>query len=409
LDLTHTPDGVRDLYGRECASRLIVESFIHSKMKSYGYADIRTPGFEYFDVFSKEVGTTPSRELFKFFDKEGDTLVLRPDFTPPLMRCAAKYYPLGSQIPIRLCYSGSTFQNGANMRGNRCELTQMGAECFNDKTIESDAEILALIIEGLLSAGLSRFCVSVGEVNFFKGLCEAIGLNKDGEYELRELCSSKNIIAAKRFLAEKNVDEADSNALIKAMDPFWGDKSYDGLNELSSQSAIAKNAKSLAAIERLKKIYSLLEKIGFEKYVSFDLSMLTYYRYYSGIIFKAFTNGTGEPVAKGGRYDGLAAHFGSSGHAIGCVFCIDSIMQALNYQNAAPTMEAFNCAVVYHPSMYSQAMKLVRQIRGQGHGAYPQAAEQEPEDFSVYKSDPLLKKVIYINRDGVLKPVDLEN
>ena len=88
--LVHTPEGVRDIYGREYTGKLNAQKLIHEKFSLYGYEDIQTPTFEFFDVFSKEIGTTPSRELYKFFDKEGNTLVLRPDFTPSMARCAAE-------------------------------------------------------------------------------------------------------------------------------------------------------------------------------------------------------------------------------------------------------------------------------------------------------------------------------
>ena len=78
--LVHTPEGVRDIYGDEKEKKTVVERLLQEKIRAYGYRDIQTPTFEYFDVFSKEVGTTPSKELYKFFDKEGNTLVLRPDF-----------------------------------------------------------------------------------------------------------------------------------------------------------------------------------------------------------------------------------------------------------------------------------------------------------------------------------------
>ena len=75
--LVHTPEGVRDIYGEEYLRKLMVEEKLHHSLRSYGYQDIQTPTFEFFDVFSREIGTTPSRELYKFFDKEGNTLVLR--------------------------------------------------------------------------------------------------------------------------------------------------------------------------------------------------------------------------------------------------------------------------------------------------------------------------------------------
>ena len=76
--LIHTPDGVRDVYGTELRAKKNTEKKIIERFRMYGYKEIETPAFEYFDIFSNEIGTTPSRELYKFFDKEGDTLVLSP-------------------------------------------------------------------------------------------------------------------------------------------------------------------------------------------------------------------------------------------------------------------------------------------------------------------------------------------
>ena len=91
-ELLHTPGGVRDTYGVECENKLNVAGKVHDVMKSYGFDDIQTPAFEYFDIFSKERGTASSKEMFKFFDRGNNTLVLRPDMTPPIARCVAKYY-----------------------------------------------------------------------------------------------------------------------------------------------------------------------------------------------------------------------------------------------------------------------------------------------------------------------------
>ena len=82
--LLHTPEGVRDIYNVECGKKLALENRLKKTLHLFGYHDIQTPTFEYFDVFRKEIWTIPSRELYKFFDKEGNTLVLRPDFTPSI-------------------------------------------------------------------------------------------------------------------------------------------------------------------------------------------------------------------------------------------------------------------------------------------------------------------------------------
>ena len=130
--ILHTPEGVRDIYGKEYARKLAVENRLAEVIKSYGYEDIQTPTFEFFDVFSQKIGTTPSNELYKFFDKEGNTLVLRPDFTPSIARCVAKYF-MEEQVPIRFSYNGNTFTNTSNLQGKLKEVTQMGGR-RNDKS-----------------------------------------------------------------------------------------------------------------------------------------------------------------------------------------------------------------------------------------------------------------------------------
>ena len=107
--LLHTPEGVRDIYGVEYAGKLHLEQKLHEAIRLFGYQDIQTPTFEFFDVFGKEIGTTPSSMLYKFFDKDGNTLVLRPDFTPSCARCTAKYF-MNETDPIRITYSGNDRQ-----------------------------------------------------------------------------------------------------------------------------------------------------------------------------------------------------------------------------------------------------------------------------------------------------------
>ena len=323
--LLHTPEGVRDIYGKEYEQKLMIESKLHEKIKSYGYEDIQTPTFEFFDVFSKEIGTTPSKELYKFFDKEGNTLVLRPDFTPSIARCVAKYF-MDEKVPIRFSYIGNTFTNTSILQGKLKEVTQMGAELINAPGVEADAEMISLVIEALKNTGLNRFQVSIGEVDYFKGLCEEAGLDEDTELELRTCISGKNYFAAQELLSERQVKEPYHSILLKLADMF------ETRESLSEARAVVKNKRSLAAITRLEMLYEVLKLYGVEEYVSFDLGMLSKYNYYTGVIFKAYTYGVGDAVVKGGRYDNLLHQFGKEASAIGFVIVVDDIMEALSRQ-----------------------------------------------------------------------------
>ena len=373
--LLHTPEGVRDIYGKEFHRKLEVESRLHERIRLYGYQEIQTPTFEFFDVFSKEIGTTPSRELYKFFDKEGNTLVLRPDFTPSIARCAAKYFS-EKKVPIRLSYVGNTFTNTSNLQGKLKESTQMGAELIGDPSVEADAEIISLVIKALLDTGLQRFQVSIGEVEYFKGLCEEAGLDEETEMDLRACISGKNYFAAQELLQERKVVEPYHSRLLKVADMF-GD-----MWSLTDARAMVSNERSLAAIERLEKLYKVLQVYGVADYISFDLGMLSKYKYYTGVIFKAYTYGVGDAIVKGGRYDRLLHQFGKEAPAIGFCMVIDSILEALSRQKVAlPEPEPVR-VITYLPDNFEEKLAEVQALRIEGHAAVLIAKDmQDGEDY----------------------------
>ncbi|MBQ3905546.1 MAG: ATP phosphoribosyltransferase regulatory subunit [Lachnospiraceae bacterium] len=359
--LLHTPEGVRDIYGKEYAKKLAVEERLHSLIAGYGYEDIQTPSFEYFDVFSKEIGTIPSKELYKFFDKEGNTLALRPDFTPSMARCAAKYF-MEEKRPIRFTYKGNAFINTSNLQGKLKEVTQMGAELINDASVEADGEMIALVVEALKAAGLKEFQVSIGQVEYFKGLCQEAGLDEETEMDLRACISGKNFFAAQELLMERNVADPYRGILLKVADLF------NSMTSLSDAKKLVKNERSLAAIERLEKLDEVLRLYGVESYVSYDLGMLSKYNYYTGVIFKAYTYGVGNAIINGGRYNTLLSRFGKDAPAVGFAIVIDSVMEALARQHTefeAPVIEK-----LYYdaskPGDFEKALSEATKLRGEG-------------------------------------------
>lgn len=357
--LLHTPEGVRDIYGKEYLKKLAVEEKLRGKLLSFGYEDIQTPTFEYFDVFSHEIGTTASRDLYKFFDKEGDTLVLRPDFTPSIARCAAKYF-MEENVPLRFCYIGNTFTNTSHLQGKLKEVTQLGAELIGDPSVEADAELVNLVIEALLNVGLTDFQVSIGQVEYFKGLCEEAGLSKETELRLRECISAKNDYAAADILQAAGVSEAYSRLFLKTME------TYGSIEDLREAKKLASNVRSVQALAHLEKLYETLCLYGTEGYVSFDLGMLSKYQYYTGIIFKAYTYGIGEPIVKGGRYDSLLLHFGKDAPAVGFAAVVDDILEALSRQGKEISVTESKKELFYTDETYGQILQEAQELRKTG-------------------------------------------
>lgn len=327
--LLHTPEGVRDIYGKECQAKLYVESQLLAKMKLYGFESIETPTFEYFDIFSEERGSVSAKDMYKFFDREGNTLVLRPDITPSIARCIAKYYRDCTE-PVRLSYHGKTFINSSEYQGKPKEVTQIGGELVNDSTAEADAEMIALTIDCLLAAGLTEFQVEIGEVGFFKAVMSEAGLAEDDIDEIRLLINDKNTFGLEDLLRRYELDEKLAK-LISDLPTLFGPP-----EKLADFKARTENKDAIASIARLEKIYSLMKLYGYERYISFDLGMLSKYRYYTGIIFNAYSYGTGDAIISGGRYDNLLGQFDKPAPAIGMAVVVDRLMDALSRQGIAP-------------------------------------------------------------------------
>ncbi len=407
--ILHTPEGVRDIYNDECERKRTLERSLVQVLHSCGYRDIETPTFEFFDVFGGEVGTIPSRDLYKFFDREGNTLVLRPDFTPSIARAAARYF-LDEDYPIRLCYLDNIFVNNSSYQGRLKEQSEVGAELIGDGTPEADAEIIALVISTLLRAGLKEFQVSVGHAQFFAGLAKAAGLDEATTEELKQLVKNRNNFGVEKLLKEKQLPSFWSKVFGRIPSLFGGEEilakakellmlvpaageesaagtaeqigscSYEreGLEHTGSGNAgmhtlISKDIDlcdplraSRQALDRLLEVYEILKIYGLEKYVSFDLGMNSTYMYYTGIIFRGYTYGVGDAIVKGGRYDDLLKHFGKEAPAIGFVAVINQLMNALARQKIEIQTEETRCLILYRKEDRSEAIRRALELRQEG-------------------------------------------
>lgn len=357
--LLHTPEGVRDIYGKENAQKLALEALLQETIHGYGYEDIQTPTFEFFDVFSKEVGTIPSKDLYKFFDKDGNTLALRPDFTPSIARCAAKYF-MEEQVPIRLCYLGNAYVNTSHLQGKLTETTEIGVECINDDSVYADAEMIALVVEALQNTGLEQFHVSIGQIEFFKGLCAEAGLDEETELELRDFISAKNYFGAEDLLNNKGIEGELKAHLLEVSELFGGREA------LAKARSFANNERSVKALERLEELYEVLKMYGCEKYVSFDLGMVSKYNYYTGIIFKGYTYGVGDAIVKGGRYNNLLKQFGKEAPAIGFMVVVDDLLEALQRQKIQINTKEPKTQLYYTQANYKDVLEEAKKLRKEG-------------------------------------------
>ena len=165
--------------------------------------------------------------------------------------------------------------------------------------MDADGEVIALAVELLKETGLTEFQISIGQVDFFKSLIQEAGLSEETTDNLKELISNKNYFGVEELLSSQKLSKRQVD--VFSMLP----RLFGSLDVLKKARELTDNPGAIKAIERLEEIYRVVEQYGYEKYISFDLGMLSQYTYYTGIIFQGYTYGTGEPLVKGGRYNHL--------------------------------------------------------------------------------------------------------
>ena len=398
----HTPEGVRDIYNRECETKLALQKNLSTVLHLYGYQDIQTPTFEYYDVFREEIGSTSTQELYKFFDRDGNILALRPDITPSVARAAATLFEQ-EDFPIRLCYAGNTFINHSSYQGRLKENTQLGAELIGLDSVEAEAEMIAMVVDGLMKTGLTEFQISIGHADYIRSLMAAADLDEEESREIRSLITNRNYFGVEELLDGRDVKEPVRQAFHILPELVGGPEILDQ----ALQCAPDEDAR--LGVKRLQDIFRLLELYGAEDHITFDLSMSGNYGYYTGVIFRAYTYGTGDAIVRGGRYDHLLEKFGKSTPSIGFAIIVDELMSALSRQKI-PTDTVHRNLIVYTEVAEDEAITLARAFRAKGRNI--ELMKNVPgTDRAVYEAHARRSGttvLLFLNDDMKIEMINLE-
>lgn len=400
--LLQTPDGVRDTYGTECEKKRNLLAKLHHVLKLYSYHDIETPTFEFFDIFNRDKGSVPSNEMYKFFDRDNNTLVLRPDITPSIARCVAKYYA-DEDFPVRLCYTGNTYINTLKLQGKLKETTQIGAELINDDSTAADAEIISTVIDCFKEIGIKDFQIEIGSMDYFVGLVKESGISEETAVRIKEYINIKNFFGLSEYLKELNVPDNIKKAFLAFDSLFGGEEMID-----RAISYVA-NDMSVQACERLRRIYKALSYYGYETNIGFDLSMLDGYNYYTGIIFRGYTYGTGDAIVTGGRYNNLLKQFGKDAPSIGFAFKVDELMNAMNRQDIEIPVERTDSIVLYEIENQEAAIAFAMKKRADGRSVelIRKSTRKSLEEYVEYGRRENFESLIFVEENNRTQVFDL--
>src|SRR5262245_38509128 len=323
---TQLPKGAKIYLPDEAAQKRRVEAELWSVFRKWGYREIVTPAYEYFDVLAPGTDQELQERMFKMVDREsGRLLGLRADVTPQIARIVATRMREEPK-PLRLCYASHVFRWEEPHVGRYRELAQAGVELLGLPNPEGDAEMIAMTAEVLAALGLGRFQIDVGQTDFFRGILEDLGVDAAAAGELRSALGRKDQGALERAVAELRAPTAVSELLL-ALPTLYGRGDV-----LERAERLAKNARAEAALANLAEVYRLLQAYGLADAVLLDLGEVRGFDYYSGIHFEAYVSGLGAPLVGGGRYDHMLDRFGYECPATGFAFDVGRALLAMESQ-----------------------------------------------------------------------------
>lgn len=316
-----TPEGTRDLLFEQCDARRGLERKLSGFFEQRGFQEVMTPGLEFYDVFYSNSNYFPQETMYKLTDGKGRLLVMRPDCTIPIARLAATKLS-GLPKPIRLYYDQPVYRNNPAMKGRSDELLQMGVELIGAGSHKGDLEMLEMAVRCLQSCGLAQFRIEICSIGFFKALIQQLEAGDEEKEQIRELIESKNYAALNDFL-DRFLPSKAAEALKKLPGLFGG-------NEVFQQAALLLDGEDFPRLlDELRYIYDGLAALGLGDQVMIDLGLVNQAEYYTGIIFRGYVEGIGEPVISGGRYDSLMGDFGEPQPATGFAVNVDLVAKAL--------------------------------------------------------------------------------
>ncbi|MEE9338927.1 MAG: ATP phosphoribosyltransferase regulatory subunit [Methylococcaceae bacterium] len=351
------PQGIEEVLPDDAKQLEFLRRQLLDVFACWGYELVIPPVVDFLDSLLTGSGRGLDLQTFKFTDQvSGEMLGIRADMTPQVARIDA--HNLKHNRPTRLCYVGTILRAlGDGLEKNRSPM-QIGAEIYGHSGLESDFEVIQLMLEMLTVTGIQNVHLDLGHVGIYRALSEQAGLTQQQESELFDVLQRKAITELNELVASFTIEEKFKYIFIALPSLNGGRDVLDKAREILAET----NKTVTLALDELQSISAKLSLIFPSLAVSFDLSELRGYHYHTGIVFAAFTPDIGREIARGGRYDNIGQFFGRSRAATG--FSADlKLLSSLGHNSSQENKEQ----VVYAPDIDDQALReLVRDLRAKG-------------------------------------------
>ncbi|AUJ48693.1 histidine--tRNA ligase [Brachyspira hyodysenteriae] len=343
------PRGTNDFFYDSSKRLEYIENKIKNIVKLYGYGRIRTPLFEYTDLFTRGIGEGTDivgKEMFTFEDRGGRSLTLRPEGTASVARAYVENSMQNEFAINKLFYLGTMYRAERPQKGRYREFNQFGVECIGNSSPLIDAEIILLNINVLKEFGIDNVNLLINTVGCSKckpsynnALKEAIGSRKE---ELCETCQKRYEGNILRILDCKNEKCKET---IKDIPKF-----YDYVCDECK--------------EHFDRLCEELTRIG--QNFTVDPMLVRGLDYYTKTAFEVQTNALGaqSAILGGGRYDNLIGIFnnGKDVPAVGSAMGIERLLLVLENQNNIIT-DRLDAFIVAFKETENEVLKIMQTLR----------------------------------------------
>jgi ATP phosphoribosyltransferase regulatory subunit len=320
------PEGIDELLPAPARALESLRRALLDRYASWGYQLVITPFIEFLESLLTGTGRDLELQTFKLTDQvSGRLLGVRADITPQAARIDA--HRLRHEAPTRLCYIGSVLRTRAEgLSASRSPL-QIGAELYGHTGVESDVEIVCLMMETLRVAGLDDVYLDLGHVGIFRALADAAGLSGSQEADLFEALQRKASAEIAELVDSLGLDDATGSMLRSLAELNGGEEVLPRARALLASAPPAVGA----AIDYVEALAAALRRCLPDLPVHFDLAELRAYQFHTGVVFAAFVPGEGQEVARGGRYDQIGEVFGRARPATGFSADLKTLMRLGSY------------------------------------------------------------------------------
>lgn len=388
-----TPEGTRDLLYDECAALRAAEEKLRSIFLSRGYAEIVTPGLEFYDVFNSKSRRFSQEQMYKLTDAKGRLMVLRPDSTMPIARVVGTRLR-EKPIPLKFFYSQTIYRVNPKESGRDDEFSQSGIEIIGGDERRADLEALTVAIDVMQSFEADDFRFEIGDSAFFAVLSARLGLSEEETDELRLLVQSKNYPGLSAAL-KKYAGDPYAKALCELPRLFGGREVF------SRAEAILPDEDTKAILKRLLKLYDDLCALGVKEQITVDLGLISKNEdYYTGVVFRGYAEGYGMPVLTGGRYDKLLADFGTDTPATGFAVNVNAAARIVLQKAEKPLAKRPDVLVFAEEEQMTEGLVRCRKLIGEGL-CVDFADFRSAEEARAYARERGIPRLDTVTADGV--------